>query len=108
MSASIVHETTFIYQLIINHQDSFRNCLSSAVMAVLHGLYKGKLGIKRIILNAMICALLVFETSALLGLWSISKEWIAMVSLLIGFMGVDYISNKLTLIIDQKIDRLSK
>ncbi|MEL5338156.1 phage holin, lambda family [Serratia nevei] len=80
-----------IVQRVCEYLQPVFNAILAGVMALLHGAYRN-VGIRRRLLNAAMCALLAWTVRDALALMGLELNWANLASVLIGFMGADYIN----------------
>ena len=80
-----------IVQRVCEYLQPVLNAILAGVMALLHGAYRN-VGIRRRLLNAAMCALLARTVRDALALMGPELKWANLASVLIGFMGADYIN----------------
>lgn len=90
-----------IIQRTCEYLQPMMNALLAGTMALLNGAYRN-LGSRRRLLNAGICALLALTVRDLLWLVGCELQWANVVSVLIGFLGADYLSGLIKKIIGKK------
>lgn len=77
------------------------NAILAGTMALLHGAYRN-IRLRRRLLNAGICALLALTVRDLLSLMGWELRWANVASVLIGFLGADYLSDLIKKFIGKK------
>ncbi|WGL75648.1 phage holin, lambda family [Serratia marcescens] len=80
-----------IVQRVCEYLQPVLNAILAGVMALLHGAYRN-VGIRRRLLNAAMCTLLAWTVRDALALMGLELKWANLASVLIGFMGADYIN----------------
>ncbi|WP_156293021.1 MULTISPECIES: phage holin, lambda family [Serratia] len=77
------------------------NAILAGSMALLKGAYQN-MRLRRRLLNAGICALLALTVRDLLSLMGFELQWANIASVLIGFLGADYLSDLIKKFIGKK------
>ncbi|AGQ28802.1 MULTISPECIES: phage holin, lambda family [Serratia] len=80
-----------IIQRACEYLQPVMNAILAGLMALLHGAYRN-VGMRRRLLNAGMCALLAWTVRDALALTGLELKWANLASVLIGFLGADYIS----------------
>ncbi|AHG18935.1 holin [Chania multitudinisentens RB-25] len=78
------------------------HAILAGVMALLNGAYRN-MKIRKCLLNACICALLAVTVRDLLSLIGVKLQWANIASVLIGFLGIDYLSDLIKKLINKKV-----
>ncbi|WP_052184374.1 phage holin, lambda family [Rahnella aquatilis] len=98
------HYTNIIHHLFSGFILEYRLCvidaMLSASMAVLHDIYRN-MRMRRCFLDAAMCGLFAWVARDMIVLMGWGIEWTNIMSVLIGFMGVDYIGKTLIVIINK-------
>lgn len=90
-----------IIQRVCEYLQPIMNAILAGTMALLNGAYRN-IGLRRRLLNAGICALLALTVRDLLSLMGWELRWANIASILIGFLGADYLSGLIKMIIGKK------
>ncbi|MFI8418603.1 phage holin, lambda family [Serratia sp. NPDC078593] len=90
-----------LIQQVSEYLQPIINAILAGMMALLIGAYRN-VGIRRRLLNAGMCALLAWTARDALSLMGWEIKWANITSVLIGFLGADYISALIKKIIGKK------
>lgn len=90
-----------IVQRAIEYLQPVMNAILAGTMALLKGAYQN-MPLRRRLLNAAICALLALTVRDLLSLMGLELKWANVVSVLIGFLGADYLGELIKNFVDRK------
>jgi lambda family phage holin len=91
----------FITQWTVEFIQPVVNAILAGSMALLKGAYQN-MRLRRRLLNAGICALLALTVRDLLSLMGLELRWANVASVLIGFLGADYLSDLIKKLIGKK------
>ncbi|MBJ2066130.1 phage holin, lambda family [Serratia odorifera] len=86
---------------VCEYLQSAMNAILAGSMALLQGAYKN-VAVRRRLLNAGMCALLAWTVRDALSLVGWELQWANIASVLIGFLGADYISGLIKKLIGKK------
>ncbi|MFV8986702.1 phage holin, lambda family [Serratia fonticola] len=90
-----------IIQRVCEYLQPIFNALLAGTMALLKGAYLN-MPSRRRLLNAGICALLALTIRDLLSLMGLELAWANTISILIGFLGADYLGDLIKRFIGKK------
>lgn len=103
MSSFEPESAGLIIQRACEYLQPVLNAILAGTMALLNGAYRN-LGLRRRLLNAGICALLALTVQDLLSLMGWELGWANVASVLIGFLGADYLSELIKKLIGKKTE----